>query len=97
MLAASDLICARCGNLRSLCSDPAIDWHPQESVCWVTATQEWGWRRLHNKHKDFKTDTLDDRGEPPMSPLDGLSVWVTDVDLEALAHSDDKDESRDEG
>lgn len=85
LLARHALICQRCGNLRSECSDPARDWHPQESVCWASATTAWGLRRLQNKHKGFKYDELDSRGEPLMSPLDGVSVWVSEYDLEALS------------
>lgn len=91
MLAADALICPRCGNLSSLCSDPNVDWHPQETVCWATATREWGIRRLQAKHKDFKPDATDARGEPLMSPLDGVALWVTDVDLDALRATGDAD------
>lgn len=89
MMAAASLICKACGNLRSVCSNPDINWHPQESVCWATATQQWGVRRLQAQHKDFKADATDSRGELVMSPLDGVSVWVSDVDLEALASKAD--------
>lgn len=84
MLAADELVCS-CGNLRSVCSDPDRDWHPQESVCWVAATRAWGVRRLQAQHKDFDLTATDERGELLMSPLDGVSVWVSDVDFEALA------------
>lgn len=88
MQAAAALVCS-CGNLRSVCSDPALDWHPQESVCWVAATREWGIRRVRAKHKDFKEDATDDRGELRMSPLDGVSIWVSDIDLESLSADSD--------
>lgn len=85
MVAAHLLICAKCGNLRSVCSDPSVDWHPQESVCWPTATRQWGERRLHEEHKDFDPKARDSNGELGMSPLDGVSVWVSDIDYEALS------------
>jgi hypothetical protein len=87
MLAAASLICGRCGNLRSVCSDASIDWHPQESVCYPTGTREWGVRRVQAKHKNFKPDATDERGELLMSPLDGLTVWVSDIDIESMARS----------
>lgn len=91
MTAAHSLICS-CGNLRSVCSNPDVDWHPQESVCWATATRQWGVRRLQDQHKDFDYEARDERGEPLMSPLDGVSVWVSDVDIEALSgRADEQD------
>lgn len=66
-----------CGNLRSVCSDPSIDWHPQTSVCYASASVAWGQRRLREKHPkvpDGKSESL--------HPLDGVSVWVTDVELD---------------
>lgn len=93
MFAAYSLICS-CGNLRSVCSDPDVDWHPQESVCWASATRQWGVRRLQEQHKGFDYEARDDRGEPLMSPLDGVSVWVSDVDLEALASKADNQNAK---
>lgn len=83
MMAAADLVCS-CGNLRSVCSDPARDWHPQESTCWVAATREWGVRRVQDRHKNFDYQLRVD-GELMMGPLDGVSVWVSDIDFEALS------------
>lgn len=66
-------VCPACGNLRSECSDPDRDWHPRTVTCYATATTRWGWRRLHKIHE----------GEEPVAemlhPLDGVSVWVSDV------------------
>lgn len=89
MLAADALVCPRCGNLTSVCSDPDVDWHPQETVCWASATRDWGLRRLQAQHKDFDYDATDERGELLMSPLDGMAVWVSDVDLDALRAAGD--------
>lgn len=62
-----------------MCSDPSIDWHPQESVCWPTATLEWGKRRLQKKHE--KTEVGDDE----LHPLDGVGLWVSQYDFESVA------------
>lgn len=78
------LTCPRCGNLRSECSDETRDWHPQESICWAAATREWGERRLREEHKDFDPKARDHRGELLMSPLDGVHVWVADVDFAGM-------------
>lgn len=85
MLAAASLVCSQCGNLRSICSDPSQPFHPQESVCWSTAAQQWGIRRLRDQHKNFDHETRDSRGELVMSPLEGVTVWVSDIDFEELA------------
>ena len=69
------LVCSRCGNLRSVCSDPNIDWHPQTSVCWPTASIEWGKRRLQEKYEQAKP-----RGDA-LHPLDGVSIWAAPEDL----------------
>lgn len=73
LLAHYDLICPRCGNLRSICSDPNIDWHPHESVCWPSATAEWGMRRLRKKHPDEK------EVGGALHPLDGVRVFAADA------------------
>ena len=65
------LVCSRCGNLRSECSDSTIDWHPNESTCWATASRDWGWRRLHEKYAD------DPPGTAALHDLDGVAVYVT--------------------
>lgn len=64
-------VCSSCGNLRSVCSDPNIDWHPRISTCYATASREWGDRRLAEKYKDWKSDSVHDH------PLDGVTVWVS--------------------
>ncbi len=66
-------MCARCGNLRSECSDPAIDWHPRTSVCWASASSEWAKRRLQAKHAEAKVS------DDALHPLDGRWVWVSSV------------------
>ncbi|CAA9242664.1 MAG: hypothetical protein AVDCRST_MAG83-1726 [uncultured Arthrobacter sp.] len=61
-------------------------------MCWATATREWGIRRLQAKHKDFDFEKRDGNGELVMSPLDGVAVWVSDVDLEALGATEGPDQ-----
>lgn len=70
-MAHDDLVCPRCGNLRSECSDPDVDWHPHESVCWATASRDWGVRRLHSKHEGKKPNP------DALHPLDGVAVYVS--------------------
>lgn len=67
-------MCSSCGNLRSVCSDPLIDWHPRTTVCWATATREWGKRVLEKRYEksDFPTDSL--------TPLDGRAVYVSEIE-----------------
>lgn len=70
-MAHADLVCSRCGNLRSECSDPDRDWHVRDSVCYASATSAWGLRQLEEKHK--ARPLLG----PQLHPLDGVSVYVT--------------------
>ena len=44
-------ICDRCGNLRSVCSDPGILVYPQRSTCYITAAVEQMYRRTEQKFK----------------------------------------------
>ncbi|GEB17220.1 hypothetical protein GUY44_11910 [Pimelobacter simplex] len=64
-------VCPSCGNLRSTCSDPTIDWHPRTSVCYATAAVQWGQRRLQKKWGDKAA-------EDGASPLDGVAIYATD-------------------
>jgi hypothetical protein len=73
LLAYDEMVCARCGNLRSECSDPSVDWHPRLSDCYATAAIDWAWRKLAERYPA-------DAKEPDGShPRDGLSVWVSQV------------------
>lgn len=74
MLAEDELVCERCGNLRSVCGDPEIGLYPQRSMCYVTAAEAVTWRRLREKHKKNEPGTAP-------HPLDGLSVWMSEHDL----------------
>lgn len=68
-------MCGRCGNLRSECSDPTIDWHPQVEHCWADASKVWGVRRLREKHRDAEPTPAE------LHPLDGAVVWVSKDNL----------------
>lgn len=70
-MAHDALVCSKCGNLRSVCSNPELDWHPHTDVCWPTATAEWGVRRLQAKHEKV------DRDGTKLHPLDGVSVYTS--------------------
>lgn len=74
-------MCPRCGNLRSECSNPDVDWHPRTSTCFATATTEWARRRLDAKYEGVKV------GEDALHPLEGVTVWVSEVPPD-----DDEDE-----
>ena len=64
------LVCSECGNLRSECSNPSIDWHPNTTVCYASAASEWGQRMLAKKNEGVAAV---DGAEP----LDGVSIYVT--------------------
>lgn len=70
-MAHDALVCRKCGNLRSVCSDPAVDWHPHSDTCYATATAEWGIRRLQAKHEKEQRDGAG------LHPLDGVSVFTS--------------------
>lgn len=71
LLAHDALVCKRCGNLISVCSDPTRDWHPRESTCYPTATREWGLRVLGERRPEKpSTEGLHDN--------DGVAVWVSE-------------------
>jgi len=61
-------VCPSCGNLRSECSDPNIDWHPRSTVCWNTATQGWAWGQIHERYKNHPKDVL--------NPVPGAMLWL---------------------
>lgn len=72
-MARDAMICPRCGNLRSECEDPSVDWHPRTAVCWASGSQEWAKRLLHEAHEKDKPE----RGE--MHALEGRWVWVSQI------------------
>ncbi len=72
--AYDELVCDRCGNLRSVCHNPDIEWFPQRDMCYPTADLEVARRRLAAKHEKNKP------GSKP-HPLDGMRVWMSQHDL----------------
>lgn len=68
-------ICPRCGNLKSVCSDPMRPWYPQRDICWATADLEVHERRWRKKHEKAQPDP---QGRLPM---DGTHLWVSPEDL----------------
>ena len=76
LLAYDELVCRKCGNLLEVCADRDGEWHPHMSVCWPTATSEWGMRVLRKRHeKPPQHDKLDG-----LHPLDGVHVWASTVE-----------------
>lgn len=73
MLAEDELVCPQCGHLRSVCSDPAVDWFPQKSVCYASAGEAVTHRQLDEKYGRERTD------KP--HTLDGVTIWVSSEDL----------------
>lgn len=69
MLAHDALVCGSCGNLRSVCSDESGEWHPHKGVCYVSASVEWGKRRLQSRYEKVPAD-----GDS-LHPLDGAFVY----------------------
>lgn len=70
LLAYEALVCSRCGNLTSVCSDPNVEWHPDTTTCWASASVEWGWRRLKKLHPAEEEVT------GALHPLDGVRVYA---------------------
>jgi hypothetical protein len=68
-------VCERCGNLRSVCSDPNVTWYPQRAVCHATAVAEQMYRRTA---KLFKHPNHDDDSA---HVTDGMQWWTSVHDL----------------
>jgi hypothetical protein len=75
MIAYVREVCPSCGNLRSVCSDPDIPWHPQRTMCLATAAREVALRRVYRKYKHPAPD------DPEVHETDGMQVWVSMDDL----------------
>lgn len=76
MFEAEALICPKCGNPREVCSNPDGQWYPQRSTCYATAmlnVAEWRWSEKHKGAERTK--------EKAFLPTDGVTVWVSDMDL----------------
>lgn len=76
LLAHDELVCRRCGNLRTVCSNPSIDWHAHTSVCWPSATAEWGNRRFRELHEDDK------KSAGQLRETDGVVVFPSTLEPE---------------
>lgn len=72
--AKRNLICPKCGNLRSVCSDPNVPWYPQRSTCYATAVEEATRRAWHDKLDGKHYDRTP-------QPRDGTHVWASRQDL----------------
>jgi hypothetical protein len=68
-------VCDRCGNLRSVCSDPAVVAYPQRSVCYLTAAVEQMYRRTNRVFKHADPD------DPTPHEADGLQWAASLYDL----------------
>lgn len=75
MLQESALVCPSCGNLRSVCSVEGGDWYPQQTTCYATAVRELVVRKVHKKYSS-------EPGTSGLHPLDGVSIAVSEVDLD---------------
>lgn len=74
MVAESELVCQSCGGLKSVCSTSGLELYPQRDECMVAATRALVWRRAQKKYKQ-------EPGTAELHPLDGVSVWLSEVDL----------------
>lgn len=68
-------ICERCGNLRSVCSNPESVWYPQRAICYATATAQQMHRRTERAYKHPEHD------DPTPHVTDGSEWWASPHDL----------------
>lgn len=68
-------VCRECGNLKSVCSDPTVQYYPQRSYCYASAAREQIWRRTRKAYKHPDADAA----EPHIT--DGLAWWMSLHDL----------------
>lgn len=76
MTAEDALVCSDCGNLKSVCRQPGLVLYPQKDECFYTASRQLVERRLAEKFKK------DEPGTEDLHALDGVSVWLSEYDLE---------------
>lgn len=69
------LICPKCGNERSVCSDPTRPWYPQRSICYASAVSEQANWLFHEKNPSKRTP------DKPGLVTDGTHVWAATEDL----------------
>ncbi|VXC08880.1 hypothetical protein [Aeromicrobium sp. 9AM] len=65
-------LCPQCGQLRSICSDPATVFHPRLHTCFLTSAQQMHERRWRRKYEKTEPD------RDGWLPTDGSFVWVSD-------------------
>ncbi len=68
-------VCERCGNLRSVCSDPNVTWYPQRTICYATAIAERMYRRTNKIYKH--PEPTDDSEHA----TDGMQWWSSTHDI----------------
>ena len=68
-------VCSKCGNLKSVCSDPARAWYPQRAYCYVTAGASQLWRETEKAYKH------PDPTDGSAHVTDGLDWWMSVHDL----------------
>lgn len=68
-------VCERCGNLRSVCSDPEAIWYPQRAVCYATAAAAQTHRETAKRFGHPEPD------DPSPHESDGLEWWASPHDL----------------
>lgn len=74
LLARDVMLCSQCGNLREECSNPDIDWHTHKSVCFASASLEWGREQFLEKHKGAKTP------DNALGPLHGVALFAAPME-----------------
>lgn len=80
--------CPRCGNPRSMCSDPEREWFPQRVTCYAERARLAGEALFAKAHE--KAPYTDDAGswakersaEHPYHFADGVTIWAADTDLD---------------
>ncbi|KAB2807983.1 hypothetical protein F9L07_25270 [Pimelobacter simplex] len=82
------MTCPECGSPRELCSDPAVLWYPQRTLCYATmarASANARYDDLHDErpyHDGTFTHWAKDRSAAhPFHARDGVTIWVTTEDL----------------
>jgi len=89
MVAEEHLICSKCGNPRSVCSDPAVQVWPQRSTCYVTAGKEQASRKFHaladgKSHAEAGKAAAPKTYRAPSGQsvlADGTHVWAATLNL----------------
>lgn len=78
-LLAADLICPKCGNLRSICSNPDLTAYPTPSTCHVSAVREQAERMWQAVREGKSPESVMAAGLPQAT--DGTHIWASLEDL----------------